>query len=167
MFEQTVPYFIKMLKNLDALMGKAVAHADRKKFDVNVLVGLRLTPDMLAFSNQIQFACDTAKFCTANLTGKTAPKHEDNEKTWTELRERIKKTQTYLETFGPEQFAKASDAKVSPAWAEGKWLPAKEYVNEVAIPNFYFHISMAYAILRQAGVEIGKSDYMGELKFRA
>ena len=158
--------FKKMLHNLDNCLAKAAGYADQKKFDVNVLVGYRLAPDMFSFDKQIQSTCDAAKFCAAYLSGQTPPKHEDNEKTWTELRERIKKVTTYLETFKAEDFAKAESAKVKPGWAKGQWLTGEEYLTEIAIPNFYFHLMASYAILRHAGVDVGKQDYMGALKLR-
>ncbi len=166
MYHQTVTEFKKMLTNLDGLMVKAAAHADHRKFDVNNYVGMRLAPDMYPLVKQIQSVCDSAKFCASYLSGKQAPKHEDNETTWTELRARIKKATTCLDEMKPEDFKNAATMKVSPKWAQGEWLPGEEYVTEVAIPNFYFHMAMAYAILRHAGVDIGKMDYMGKVNFR-
>ena len=163
---ETVTQFKKMLQNMDAIMVKAAAYADHKKFDVNVLAQARLAPDMYPFVKQIQACCDSAKFCAAYLSEQTAPKHEDNEATWTELRERLKKVVTYLDTFGPESFTKAATVKVSPKWAEGKWILGKEFVETVAVPNFYFHVMAAYAILRHSGVDIGKMDYLGSVNFK-
>jgi uncharacterized protein len=158
--------FKKMLLNLDTCLQKGAAFSDNKKFDVNVLTQYRLAPDMFPLTKQIQSACDAAKFCAAYLTGQTAPKHEDNETTWTELRERIKKVVTYLESFKDSDFAEAESIKVKPVWAKGAWLPANEYLYEVAIPNFYFHMTTAYAILRHAGVDIGKMDYLGKVDMK-
>jgi hypothetical protein len=166
MYENQVVQFKKMLKNLDGLMAKGAAFADSKKFEVNVLAQTRLIPDMFEFTKQVQSACDTAKFFAARLSGKEAPKHEDNEKTWTELRERIKKTVSYLEGFSAKDFTKAAEAKISPNWAEGKWLNGNDYTYELSVPNFYFHMCMAYAILRTSGVDIGKEDYLGHLNFK-
>jgi hypothetical protein len=165
MYEKNVKQFSKMLKALDGWMVKSAAHADHKKFDVNNFAGSRLIADMYDFTKQVQASCDTAKFYAARLSGKDAPKHEDNEKTWTELRERIKKTVSYLEGFSAKDFEKAP-AKIAPNWAEGKWLHADEYANELQIPNFYFHLNMAYAILRSSGVDIGKQDYIGGLDLK-
>jgi len=166
MYENTVFQMKKMLKGLDGLMAKGAAFADSKKFDVNVLAQMRLAPDMYDFTKQIQSSCDTAKFCAARLAGKEAPKHEDGEKTWGELRERIKKTMTYLETFTAKDFANAATVKISPNWAEGKWLTGAEFADELSIPNFYFHVSMAYAILRSNGVPVGKTDFIGDLDLK-
>ena len=166
MTSQTIFQFKKMLLNLESCMTKAAAFADAKKVDVNVLAHYRLAPDMYPFVKQIQSACDSAKFCAAYLSGQTPPKHEDNETTWNELRERIRKVVTYLEGFKDGDFAKADSVKVKPGWAQGKWLPADMYLNEVAVPNFYFHLMAAYAILRHAGVDIGKMDYMGKVDLK-
>jgi hypothetical protein len=157
--------FKKMLQNLDQCLQKTAAFADKKKFDVNVMVNYRLAPDMFSFDKQIQSACDAAKFCAAYLSGQTAPKHEDNEKTWSELRERISKVIKYLDGFKPSDFAKMESAQVKPGWAGGQWLTGPDYLNTLAIPNFYFHMMAAYAIMRHAGVDIGKEDYIGHLNF--
>jgi hypothetical protein len=131
-----------------------------------VLAQARLAPDMFPLVKQIQSTCDIAKFAGAYLSEKTAPVHEDNETTWTELRARIQKAISYLETFKREDFSKAATVKVSPKWAEGKWIPGVEYVEQVSIPNFYFHYATAYAILRHSGVDIGKMDYLGNVNLR-
>jgi hypothetical protein len=159
-------HFQKMLKNLDKLMAKAAGYADSKKFDVNVLTHARLAPDMFPLSRQIQIACDTAKFSAAYLSEQTAPKHEDTETTWPQLRERIQKVVTYLEGFKESDFSKASAVKVKPTWAQGQLLQAEDYIEQVAVPNFYFHITTVYALLRNAGVDIGKMDYLGNVNFQ-
>jgi uncharacterized protein len=159
--------FKKMLKNLDKCMTKASAFADHKKFDVNILTTYRLAPDMFDFVKQVQSSCDVAKFCAAYLSAQTAPKHEDTETTWAQLHERVQKVVTYLDGFKAADFENASKAKVKPGWAKGQWIEGDNYLNEVAIPNFYFHIMAAYAILRHAGVDIGKQDYLGELSFKS
>jgi hypothetical protein len=164
---QPIFQFKKMLLNLDSCMVKAAAYSDHKKFDVNVLASYRLAPDMYSFTKQIQAACDAAKFCAAYLAGQTAPKHEDNETTWAELRERIRKAVTYLDSFKESDFAQADSVQVKPSWAKGAWIPANNYLNEVAIPNFYFHLMAAYAILRHAGVDIGKMDYLGHVDMKS
>lgn len=159
--------FKKMLQNLDQCMAKAGVFCEAKKIDVNVLANYRLAPDMYPFIKQIQGTCDAAKFCAANLSNQTPPKHEDNEATWIELRERIRKVVTYLESFKAEDFTKTEALKVKPGWAKGQWLHAEEYLHEVAIPNFYFHLMAAYAIMRHAGVDIGKLDYMGQVNLKS
>jgi hypothetical protein len=156
----------KMLKNLDHILEKAAAHADHRKFDVNNMTQLRLAPDMFNLTKQVQITADTAKFFASHLSGQTAPAFEDTEKTWTELRERLKKTMAYLQTFTPESFANVEKAKVAPKWADGKWLTAEDYIYTLAVPNFYFHHTAAYALIRQAGVEIGKFDFIGDVNFQ-
>jgi uncharacterized protein len=165
-FESTVPQFIKMLNNLTAILDKAAAFADSKKIEVEVLLNSRLAPDMFHCTKQIQIACDAAKFTAARLTGQAAPSFEDNEKTFGEVKERIQKTIKYLQTFKPEDFSRAADRRVTQARWEGKTLSGAESVAQVSLPNFYFHLSMAYAILRHNGVEVGKSDYLGQLPLK-
>lgn len=161
-----VTQFIKMLNNLDGIMAKAAAHADTKKFDVNNYTTERLIPDMLNFTKQIQITCDSAKFCVAYMSQTTPPKFEDNEKTWTELRERIKKTTDYLKTMIEADYSKFKEAKIAPSWAGGQWVNGEEYFYEMAIPNFYFHSTVAYSLLRKAGLELGKGDFLGQLNFK-
>lgn len=158
--------FIKMLGNLDGLLAKASVHADTKKFDVNNFAQERLIADMLPFAKQIQIACDTAKMCVGLLSQTEIPKFEDNEKTISDLRERIKKTTDFLKTKLEADYSQFKTARYAPAWAGGQWLDGETYFYEYALPNFYFHITTAYALLRKSGVEIGKGDYMGNLKFQ-
>jgi hypothetical protein len=164
---ETIFQFKTMLKNLDQCLKKASAYADHKKFDVNILVDARLAPDMFSFEKQIQSACDAAKFCAAYLSGQTAPKHEDTETTWPQLRERIGKVVSYLENFKETDFENGASVKVKPGWAQGKWIVGSEYVQHLAIPNFYFHVMTAYAILRHNGVDIGKMDYLGQVHLQS
>lgn len=163
MYYRTIVEFKKMLLNLDGCLVKAAAYADHKKFDVNQLCEARLAPDMYPFARQVQSACDSAKFCASYLSGKLAPKHEDNEKTWSELRERIKKAVAYLEGFKFEDFNQAATMKVSPNWAKGQWIIGEEFMTDISVPNFYFHLTTAYAILRHSGVDVGKGDYLGQM----
>lgn len=166
-YQATVPQFIKTLHNLTKILDKAAGFADQKKFEMDVLLNDRLAPDMLNFTRQVQIACDTAKLCAARLTGQTAPQHEDNEKSLAELKARIDKVVTYLHTFSAADFRDCETKKITtPRW-EGKHLTGEEFVAQHAIPNFYFHITAAYAILRNNGVDIGKKDYLGELPLKA
>jgi hypothetical protein len=167
MYYLVIRQFIRSLKNLDALLEKATAHAQKRKFDVNNFFTARLAPDMLPFPAQIRIACDNAKATAANLSGKENPKHEDNETNFEQLRGRVAKCIALLETFKPEDFAKAtSETIVKLPYPPGKVLKADEYLLARQIPNFYFHLSTAYALLRQGGVEIGKSDFLGQLDFQ-
>lgn len=166
MYAETIAEMRKMLINLDGWMSKAEKHAETKKFDVNNYTTMRLAADMFPFTKQVQSCCDVAKFAAAYLSEKTAPVHEDTETTWTELRERVKKCVNYLEGFKSGDFAKVATIKVSPKWAEGKSIVGTEYLTELSVPNFYFHITTCYALLRHAGVDIGKMDYIGSINLK-
>lgn len=164
MFEQFTQ-FAKMLHNLSLLLDKAQAQAAAKKFEPEVLLNSRLSPDMFSLMRQVQIACDTAKLATARLTGKEAPKNEDTEKTIPELKARIESTLGYVTSMKESDFADWETRTIShPRW-EGS-LTGKEYFYQHAIPNIYFHVTAAYAILRHNGVEIGKKDYLGTLPFK-
>ena len=156
----------KMLRGLDGWLAKASVHAEARKYDTSVLVQSRLAPDMFPFVRQVQSACDTAKFAASRVTGKDAPSHPDTEATFAELSERIGKTLAYLDTFTENDFAALDGRTVSmPRW-EGKTMTAVDYLVEHAVPNFFFHVTTAYAILRHAGVEVGKRDFLGTLSIR-
>ena len=159
----TVSEFSKMLSNLDAWLGKAIEHAKTKSFDPNVLVAARLAPDQYSLDRQVQSGCDTAKFAAAYLSGKETPKHPDTEKTVDELRARIAACRGFLESVAEKDYAGAEDRKVAPPWMHGKWLRGQDYLGKLAIPNFYFHATTAYSILRHNGVPLGKMDYIGAL----
>ncbi|TGL08456.1 DUF1993 domain-containing protein [Leptospira bouyouniensis] len=165
-FEITVQSFQKGLKNLHHILEKAELHADIKKFPFENLLNSRLFPDQFPLTKQIQIACDTAKLCVARISGKEAPKHEDTESNLNELKQRIHSVLQYLETYQESDFKSVFEIKVTqPRW-EGKYLTGFEYLTHHAIPNFYFHVTTAYAILRHNGVEIGKKDYLGEMPFK-
>lgn len=164
--DHAIRVFAKTLQNLERWMDKAAAHAKAKSFDVDVLVQARLAPDQFPFAGQVQSACDQAKFAAAYLGGKQAPAHADTEKTFAELRERIQKCLAFLETVKPEDLAGAEERKVAPPWLQGKWLRGDDYMVDMALPNFFFHATMAYAILRHNGVDLGKMDYIGSLPIR-
>lgn len=168
LYELTVVQFSKMLNNLHALLGKAELAAAAKKYDVTVLLQSRLAPDQFNFIRQVQIACDTAKVGVARLAGTadTAPKHADTETTVAELQQRIAETLAYLATFTPEHFAEAAQRHISqPRW-EGKYLTGEEFALQHAVPNLYFHITTAYAILRHNGVDVGKKDYLGAMPYK-
>lgn len=166
LFEITVPQFIKMLHNLSLIMDKATVHSANKKFEMEVLLNSRLAPDQFNFIRQVQIACDTAKLGAARLAGKEAPKHEDTEKTLPELKARIESTIGYLNSFKPEDFSGAEARHITqPRW-EGKYLTGFEFAAQHVLPNIYFHVTTAYAILRHNGVDIGKKDYLGELPYK-
>lgn len=166
LYELTIPQFTKTLKNLNAILAKADNYARTKNFDVQILLNDRLAPDMFNLIRQVQIACDTAKLCAARLSGKEAPANDDSEKSFDEIKKRIEGTIQYLETFNEKDFVDAENRTITqPRW-EGKFLTGKEYVIQHALPNLYFHVTTAYAILRHNGVDVGKKDYLGELPFK-
>ena len=157
----------KMLGQMSKWLEAATAHAKEKSFDPNVFLSLRLVADQFPLSRQVQSACDTAKLGAARLSGKTPPSHPDDEKTLDDLRERIKSTIAYLDTFTGKDFEGADTRVVTqPRW-EGKVMTGAHYFAEHVVPNFYFHTAHTYAILRHNGVNIGKRDYLGTLTMRA
>lgn len=166
LYELTVPQFAKTLQNLLNILGKGVTHATAKKFEFDVLLNSRLAPDQFHLIRQIQIATDTAKLCAFRLTGVEAPHHADNEKNLSELQARIHEVISYLHKLSPQDFIGAEQKKITqPRW-EGKHLLGTDYVLQHAIPNFYFHVTTAYSILRHNGVDIGKKDYLGELPYK-
>ena len=166
LYAASVPQLSKMLQNLDAWLDKAAAHAKAKNFDPNVLTEARLAPDQYPLTRQVQGACDAAKFAAARLTGKDAPSHPDNEKTIEELKQRIRKVVDYLATYQEKDFDGAKERVVSLPFLEGKVVSTGDYLNEMALPNFYFHVTTAYAILRHNGVDLGKRDFIGSMNVR-
>lgn len=164
MYYLAIRQFTKTLKGLETILDKAAKHAQAKNFSADNFVDLRLAPDMLPFASQIRIACDSAKSSAAMLAGKEPPKHEDNEKTFEELRARVAKVLAYLETFTAADFAKTTEKTVIPVPVpKGKAMYAEEYLFGRQIPNFYFHVTTAYALLRKGGVDIGKMDYLGAI----
>ena len=169
LYNLTVVQFSKMLKNLSVILEKGECFANLKKVDMAVLLNSRLAPDQFNLARQVQIACDTAKIGVARLTDNldTVPKHDDNETTLAELQERISSVLAYLATFKAEDFVNSDTIHVSqPRW-EGKYLTGYEFAVEHAIPNIYFHITTAYAILRHNGVEVGKKDYLGAMPYKS
>jgi hypothetical protein len=167
MYYLAIRQFARTLRNLDAVLEKAQRHAQARNFDVNNFCTARLAPDMLPFISQIRAACDNAKAAAAGLSGKEAPRHEDSEKTFEELRGRIAKCLGYLDTFTAKDFEGTTPQKlVRVGYPQGRALQADEYLFARQIPNFYFHVTTAYDLLRHGGVELGKSDYLGPLDLR-
>ena len=162
MYQASAPRFVNMLHNLSALLDKAQAHCDAKKIDPLVLTSSRLYPDMLPMTRQVQIACDSAKGAVARLAGVEIPKHEDTEQTLVELKARIAKTVAFIESIKPAQIDGTEDKDIV-LKIGGADMPFKGvgYLLGFAMPNFYFHVVTAYAMLRHNGVEIGKRDYLG------
>jgi hypothetical protein len=162
MYSASVPVFKNMLGNLSHFLDKAQAQADARKFDPQVLVDDRLAPDMLPFRKQVQIACDASKNGLARLAGVDAPKFEDNEVTLAELKERIRKTLDFLESVPRSKVDGCDDKDITfPAGRDiTRTLKGEAYLLNVALPNLFFHVTTAYAILRHNGVELGKGDYL-------
>lgn len=160
---ETIRQFAKMLGNLDRWLETGSAFAEKKKVEPDVLAQARLAPDQYALARQVQSACDAAKYAAAYLSGQKAPSHPDTEKTLGELRARIRTCVQYLESVKPSGYAGAADKRVSPPWLQGKWFRGADYLAQLAVPNFYFHVTTAYAILRHNGVELGKMDFIGSM----
>lgn len=159
LYDASVTMFVRMLGNMSHHLEKAEAHAAAKKFDTKNLLQARLAPDMLPFVRQVQIACDTAKFAAARISGTEAPKMEDNEASFEELKARIQKTIDYLRSVPADKF---DDARAVTWNVRGQplTLPAEQYFLQHANPNFYFHYTTAYALLRHAGVDLGKGDFL-------
>ena len=166
LYESSVPQLQKMLTSLEKWLEAAVAYAQTKSFDPNTLLSARLAPDQYPLVRQVQSSCDSAKFAAARLSGKEAPKHPDTEQTMDELRARVRAVVSYLETFKEADFSGAEKRLVALPFLEGKVLLGSDYLTEMVLPNFYFHVTTAYAILRHNGVALGKTDFIGSLKVR-
>jgi hypothetical protein len=162
MYAVSVPVLIRGFRNLSAILDKAAAYAEARKIDPEVLVGARLAPDMHPLRAQIQIASDTAKGGAARLAGVEMPSWPDTETTLPELQARIKTTIDYLESFTPDQIDGAEDRTVTMKFPNGEMkFSGTDYLSGFLLPNFFFHLTTAYAILRHNGVGIGKMDFLG------
>lgn len=153
----------KMLENLNRWLDAARKHAEAKKFDVETLLGARLAPDQFPLMRQLQSACDAAKFTAARLVGKTPPRHADDETTLDQIQARIREVIGYLRSFAAADFEDAAERSVVLPFLEGRTIRGEDYLVEMQIPNFHFHVVTAYAILRHNGVDLGKRDFIGGL----
>src|SRR3979490_2771338 len=165
MYYHAIAQCTQALRNLETWLHKAEQHAAAMKFDVAVLMSGRLAPDMKPFIYQVQSACDYVKAAAAWLSGQTPPKHEDNEQTIDEGRARIRKTVAFAKSVTEPQYASASERKITLSWAPGKVIGGEDYLLQVTVPNIFFHLTTAYAILRHNGVDVGKMDFLGPMKF--
>lgn len=162
MYQASVPVFIRMLGNLRAILEKAAAHAEARKIEPTALTGSRLYPDMLALTRQVQIACDMAKNCPSRLAGSEPPKIEDGETSFAELVARIDKTLAHLRSFKAEAIDGSEDKAIALNTPRGPLnFNGLQYLLFFALPNFYFHMTTTYALLRHNGVELGKSDFLG------
>jgi len=165
-FDLISTQYIGSLTALKVCLLKAKAHAEANKFDPNKFLDMKLAPDMFGFTKQIQIASDNAKGAVSRLSGKEAPKFEDNEKTFDEVLARLDKTIDYLSQFKADDFKNFQNQKVSFPWYPGKFLSGHDYLVGFALPNFYFHTTTTYNLLRGAGVQIGKGDFLGNLNWQ-
>ena len=163
MYQASAPRFANALRNLSAILDKAQAHAEAKKLDPAVLGSLRLIADMFPFARQVQIACDTAKGAVARLAGAEIPKHEDTEQTVAELKARIAKTLDFIGSVPAAKIDGSEGREIQVPVGPGRTLPftGEVFLKHFSLPNFFFHCTMTYALLRQGGVELGKMDYLG------
>jgi hypothetical protein len=165
LYDFSIPALTRGLTNMSAILDKAASFAAAKKIDGTVLAQTRLFPDMHPLSRQVQIACDTAKGAAGRLAGLEVPKHEDTETTLPELKARIAKTLDFLKTATAAKVAGDENRAIEIKFPNGAWkFTALSYVNDFVLPNFYFHTSMVYALLRKSGVEIGKGDFLGAIQ---
>lgn len=161
-FDQTVSALSRMLLNLDRIVAMAGEHAKERKIDPAVLLQARLYPDMLPFVSQVRIATDTAKGAAARLSGTELPKWPDDEVTFEDVHARIRKALDYLATFKPDQFEGSEDKPIEMKFPNRTLnFSGREYILGFVLPNFYFHVTTAYNILRHNGLAIGKLDYLG------
>ena len=163
MYQASVPRFVNILGNLSGILDKAQAHVDAKKIDATVLTGYRLFPDMLPMTTQVQIACDTAKGVVARLAGVDIPAYEDNEKTFADLKARVARTIAFIQTMTPAQIDGTEDKEIITKRGDKETrYTGMQFLLGHAVPNFYFHVTTTYNILRHNGVEIGKRDFLGK-----
>ncbi len=165
LYDFSIPPLTRGLSNMSAILDKAAAFAAAKKLDPTVLAQTRLYPDMHPLSRQVQIACDTAKGAAGRLAAVDIPKHEDTETTLPELKARIAKTVDFLKTITAEKMSGEESRPIEIKFPNGAWkFTALSYLNDFVLPNFYFHTSIVYALLRKSGVEIGKGDFLGDIQ---
>lgn len=165
MYHSVIAQCTESLRLMVSWLDTATEYAADKGFDVNVLMDCRLAPDMQPFTYQISSASDYVKAGAGYLAGQTPPRYLDNERTLEEVRERIEKTVAFANTIPASAYADADARIVSVPWMPGKVIRAPDYLTQIIVPNAYFHIGMAYAILRHNGVPLSKEDFLGELRF--
>jgi hypothetical protein len=162
-YEALIPVAKRMLDNLSVVLDKGAAFAEAKKIEQSVLTGARLAPDMFALSRQVQIACDMVKGAAARLGGVEIPKHDDTETTFAELKARVAKVQAFIGSLPAANFAGSEDKAITLNMRRGDLhFTGLDYLRYFVLPNFYFHLTATYAILRHNGVELGKSDFLGE-----
>ena len=164
MYQASIPAFDQMLNNLSAILDKAEAHAVSRNIEPEVLLNYRLSPDMFPFVRQIQVAADLAKGAAARLAGVEVPKHDDTEKSFADLKARLAKTVAFVQSFKPSEIDGSEDRDINLTLGEHTMsFKGQPYLVHFVIPNFYFHCTTAYDILRHCGVELGKRDFIGTI----
>ena len=164
-YDVSIPIFTLSLTNLSAILDKAASHEEAKKVDPKVIPQARLIVDMLPLSAQIQIACDTAKGAAARLAGVEVPKHEDTEATLAELKSRVAKTLDFIKTIKPEQLQGAETREIVLQFPQTMLkFTGINYLTNFVLPNFFFHVTTAYALLRKNGVDLGKRDFLGPIQ---
>ena len=163
MYDASVPLITRALTNFIHVLEKAAAHSEAKKIEPSVLIGSRLYPDMFPLSKQVQIASDVAKIGTSRLAQVEPPKFEDNETSFPDLIDRLRKTIKHLETLKPEQFDDGSRMVTFPTQTDPRTWPGSRYLYTRVLPNVFFHCATGYNILRHNGVELGKADFLGPL----
>ena len=162
MYQASIPAFVRMLGNLSAILDKAAAHAEAKKIAPAIFINARLAPDMFPLSRQVQIATDIVKGCAARLAGIEVPSYEDNEATFEELQARVAKTIAFLQSISAEQIDGSEERDITVKFGSREFnFLGQAYLVDFVIPNFHFHLTSTYAILRHNGVDIGKMDYIG------
>ena len=164
MYQASIPAFVQMLNNLSAILDKAEAYAGNHNIDPEVLLNYRLAPDMFPLVRQIQIAADLAKGAVARLAGVEVPKHDDTEKSFADLKARLAKTVAFVQSFKPSDIDGSEDRGISLTLGEHTMsFKGQPYLVHFVMPNFYFHCTTAYDILRHCGVELGKRDFIGTI----
>ena len=162
MFQASAPVFLQVLKGLSKVIDKAEAHAQARKIDEQALLQMRIFPDMFPFARQVQITTDGAKGCMARLAGATAPSYEDTEASFAELRARVARTMAYVESFKAEQIDGSEERDIVLKFPGATFeYKGQAFLLTHALPNAFFHAATAYDLMRQAGVELGKGDYLG------
>lgn len=163
MYQASAPRFVSILRNLSAILDKAEAHCTAKKIDPSALTTYRFYPDMFPFTRQVQIACDTAKGAVARLAGVDIPRHEDTEQTFAELKARIAKTIDFIESVSAAKVDGSEEKEIVMQMRSGeRRFKGMQYLLGHAYPNFYFHVTTAYNILRHNGIDVGKADFIGK-----
>ncbi|OOG45918.1 DUF1993 domain-containing protein [Rhodanobacter sp. C01] len=163
-YTSSIPVFRQMLGSLDAILAKAATHVAEKSIEPTALTQARLFPDMFPLAKQVQIACDFARGVSARLAGAEVPKYEDNEQTFAELRGLIARSLDFIGSLSATQFEGAAEREIviRPGTPKERRFNGQAYLLSYGLPQFFFHVTTAYALLRHNGIEIGKRDYMGQ-----